>query len=243
MAQRASAFIEQKLKSGNGTYHHNYKEGVAANPAFLDDIASYIQSLCYLQECTGDIQYLETARRLTLEVLDNFKDDTTGLFFYTPKFQTDIIFRKIDMYDGATPSGNSLMAYNLFYLGTIYDIPAWKDHTWQITSQIKKILMSYPGSFAIWAQVLQALVYGLEEIAIVGEKHREMSASLLKYFIPNKILQQSATSNAAFPLLAHKATVGNKTNIYLCHQYSCQKPVEDPGELIKMINSYNLIGY
>ncbi|MES2646905.1 MAG: thioredoxin domain-containing protein [Bacteroidota bacterium] len=238
MAVKASDFIEKKLKSGVDVYHHNYKNGIAANPAFLEDIACYIQALCHLQECTGNIQYLETARRLTIQALDNYQDTSTGFFFYTHQSQTDIIFRKKDMYDGATPSGNSLMAYNLLYLGTLYDIPAWKDHASQITNQMKNLLTSYPGSFAIWAQVLQALVYGMEEIAIVGEKHKEVSAQLLKYFIPNKILQQSATSNMEFPLLAEKALVDNKTAIYLCYQYSCKQPVEDPRDLIKMINSF-----
>ena len=41
---------------------------------------------------------------------------TTGYFFFTHKNQQDIILRKKEVYDGATPSGNSIMAENLYYL-------------------------------------------------------------------------------------------------------------------------------
>jgi uncharacterized protein YyaL (SSP411 family) len=235
MAEKATAFIESKLKLGDN-YHHNYKNGVAANPAFLDDIACYIQALIYLQECTGNTQYLETAARLSGKVHDEFYDETTGFFFYTPQAQSDIIFRKKDMYDGATPSGNSLMAQNFFYLGTLLDKPEWKQYARSMTSQMKKLVMSYPGSFALWAQLLQWEVYGVKEIAIVGKNSKEVAASLMEHFIPDKVLQQSATGTALYPLLKRKIALENKTLLYLCYQFNCKKPAENLNEFIARLD-------
>jgi uncharacterized protein YyaL (SSP411 family) len=235
MAENAASFIELRLQSGAGVYHHNYKNGIASNPAFLDDISCYIQALIYLQECTGNVQYLETATRLTEKALEQFHDEGTGFFFYTPQNQTDIIFRKKDMYDGATPSGNSLMAQGLFYLGTLLDKDNWKEQAISMMSQVKKLVTSYPGSFGLWAQLLQWQFYGLKEIAVVGENSRIVTASLLRNFFPDKVLQQAATGAKQYPLLHGKVGLDGKTLLYLCYQFNCRCPVESLRELMELI--------
>ena len=37
-----------------------------------------------------------------------------------------MIVRKKEIYDGATPSGNSVMAENLYHLSIIFDQSAWR---------------------------------------------------------------------------------------------------------------------
>lgn len=49
------------------------------------------------------------------------------MFFFTDKDQTDILFRKKDLYDNATPSGNSTMVHNLQRLGILLDRPEWRE--------------------------------------------------------------------------------------------------------------------
>jgi len=237
MAEQAVDFIETKMKSADDHYYHNYKNGKAANPAFLEDMACYIQSLCYLQECTGNTQYLETATRLTNKVLSLFHDELSGFFFYTPNYQDDIVFRKKDMYDGATPSGNSLMANNLFYLGSLLGKNDWKEQSILMMSKMKKLVTSYPGSFALWAQLLQWQVYEMKEIAVIGAACKKITAQLLQFYIPNKVVQQAATSNKKYPLLSNKVLNSDQTFIYLCYRFSCRQPVKTVDEFISMINN------
>ena len=40
-------------------------------------------------------------------------------FYFTAINQTDILIRKKEMYDGATPSGNALMAENFIFISHI----------------------------------------------------------------------------------------------------------------------------
>jgi len=235
MAEKAAVFIESKLKTEGDNYHHNYKNGIAANPAFLDDIACYIQALCFLQECTSNTQYLEIAKRLTDKVLVDFVDQSSGFFYFTPQSQNDIIFRKKDMYDGATPSGNSLMAQNLLYLGTLLGNSDWNEHATQLMIQMRSLVARYPASFGCWAQLLQSHIYGTKEIAVVGESHKKISAEILHYFIPNKVMQQSATSRLEFPLLSGKPVTDMETYIYLCYQFSCKRPVATVDELLDIL--------
>ena len=42
-----------------------------------------------------------------------------GLFYYTNNAQTDVVVRKKEVYDGATPSGNAIITACLKYLGVI----------------------------------------------------------------------------------------------------------------------------
>jgi uncharacterized protein YyaL (SSP411 family) len=233
---RTAAFIEKNLKGSPGVYHHNYKNGIASNPAFLDDLALYIEALCYLQECTGETDYTNKAVTICEAVLSDFFEPETGFFFYTPVSQNDIIFRKMEIYDGATPSGNSVMARNLFYLGLLLDRPLWKEQAVLLCSKMKKMVTSYATSFGNWAQIFQWVAYGVNEVAVTGPAHREISVEILQPFWPNKILQHHATKNDLYPLLAGRTPENNKTSIFLCYNYSCKQPVYQVSELFGLLN-------
>ncbi len=120
-------FCRNRMKgSGLYFYYHSYTEaggGQAKFPAFLDDHACLISALLHLQEITGDAGYLTEAEALTRYVEENFSEEGTGYFFFTHKEQRDLVVRKKEIYDGAVPSGNSMMAFNLAYMSIIYDIP------------------------------------------------------------------------------------------------------------------------
>lgn len=87
-----------KEKEGDG-FHHTWKNDTAKYPAFLDDYAFLIQALIYLQEITADTTWLAKARTITAFVIENFSEEDTGFFFYTPREQTDVIVRKKEVYD------------------------------------------------------------------------------------------------------------------------------------------------
>jgi uncharacterized protein YyaL (SSP411 family) len=78
---------------------------------------------------------------------------------------------------------------------------------------------------------LQLAVYGLQEIAIVGQLSGQLAKKVLYAYLPNKVLQQCVVANEEFPLLAGKNT-GDKTLIFVCENYACKKPVEKVEELL-----------
>jgi len=114
MAIKNMQFILSKFSKDNSTeYFHDWKNNIAKQPAFLDDYAFLIQALIQLQEVTGNTDYLEKASLLTEHVIGYFSDTASEFFFYTNKDQEDVIIRKKEVYDGAQPSGNAIMADNL----------------------------------------------------------------------------------------------------------------------------------
>jgi uncharacterized protein len=99
-------FLQKEFVSKSGDYQHTYKNGQAKYPAFLDDHANFIDAAIHLQEITGDFKYLDFAKTLTFSVFEKFEDFESNFFFFTAVKQADVIMRKIELYDGATPSAN-----------------------------------------------------------------------------------------------------------------------------------------
>ena len=235
LALKNIAFLEEKMKSeGANFFIHSYKntaknETKAATetdrpgtgdsrqniPAFLDDYAFLIEAYIQLQEVTGEADFLIRAKTLTHWVIENFSEEDTGYFFYTHAAQNDVIVRKRDIYDGATPSGNAVMALNLLYLGTVFDVNEWKKRAAGNAAGLKDVIKRYPGSFAVWATLINAFTYPLYEIVLAGtysvEKHKEF----LEKTIPNRVFQISSVSHQIssvnhpeLPILRNKPVVG-----------------------------------
>lgn len=234
MAEKAAAFIEQYMRHEDGGYFHNEKNGLAQNPAFLDDLAGYVSALLWLQACTGNHDYLHQAGRITDIIFRDFSDADSPFFFFTPVWQKDIIVRKKETYDGATPAGNSVMVHNLLQLGVLFNRPDWTERAMNMLNAVQQAVGRYPNSFGNWAMAMQGQVYGLHEIVVVGAAAPQLTAGLLAAYIPNKIVQQAAQPSEDWPLLAGKAT-GNKSLIYACKQYACQRPVSSINELLATI--------
>ena len=127
MAIRNMDFLLTAFKDEQGNYYHSWKNGKAKQSAFLDDYAAMIDSLIGIHEVTGETIYLDKAKELTELVLDHFSDEETSFFYYTHEDQGDVLLRKKEIYDAATPSGNSMMALNLYRLSISYDKSEWRE--------------------------------------------------------------------------------------------------------------------
>ncbi len=226
-------FLEEKMTSTEGNWWHTYKNGQAKIPAFLDDYAYLIQAYIHLQEITGEGLYLIKAKELTEWVIRYFEETDTGFFFYTHQEQKDVIIRKKEVYDGAVPSGNAIMAHNLLYLSIVFDKPEWKQRSHKLVTSLGIAITKYPGSFGVWAMALQAITMGIPEIAVIGQQAKAFLYPVLRSFIPYKILQSQETNSDIFPLLAGKSALeGCSAIFYLCKDYSCKKPFLTVNELL-----------
>ena len=237
LAEKTMDFILKKFTNGKAGNHffHTYKNGIAKYPAFLDDYAYLTQACIQLQEITSDVKYLERAKKITHFVIDNFSDEASGYFFFTHKNQQDVILRKKEVYDGATPSGNSIMAENLFYLSVIFDNTGWYQLAKKITVSLASAIVKYPASFAIWASLLLKHTFGINELVITGNNFSDLRNQVLMEYIPGKILQAGNRENSKFPMLTGKSH-GDETLIYLCRQYSCKAPVNNVEKLLEQVN-------
>jgi uncharacterized protein len=236
IAQENIEFIWDRFTFDGLYFFHTYKKEIARYPAFLDDHAYLIQALIHLQEISGNADYLYKAKSLTEWVIDHFSEEETGFFFYTNREQQDVIVRKKEVYDGAIPSGNAIMAFNLQYIGVVFDITSWKERAIKMCAGLQQAVHRYPGSFGVWATMILSIVGEISEIAIIGKDVELVRRELLKHFIPFRVLQSAPMANNDLPLLAGKPSSPD-TQIYLCKNYQCSAPVNEVSALIRLLKN------
>ena len=230
-------FIEDKFKNSNSDYCHTYKNGVAKYPAFLDDYTYLVDACIHLQEVTAEEKYLHKAKKLTEYIFENFADDESPFFFFTMKNQEDIVVRKIEIYDGATPAANSVMAKSLIYLSLVFGNKEWHTKAVTMIESLKTIIVNHPGSFGVWASTAINLTAGINEIAIIGNGMMPVVKKVLQEYIPNKILQASIHKSDMF-LLQGKAH-SKEFSIYLCRNFACGAPLNNVQSLMDKIQLQN----
>lgn len=225
-------FLENNLKTENN-WKHTYKNNNAKIDAFLDDYAYLIEAYIHLQEITANSYYLVQAKELLDYVINNFTSKST-LFYFTKNTQTDVIIKKTEVYDGAMPSANAVMAYNLQYLGLIYDNHDWKNYSSDMIDVMYKSTILYPNSFASWACLIQQKIYGINEIILCGSEILSYLPSVLEKYIPNKVFQTTNVEKKEFPLLKNRF-IKEKNTFYLCRNNSCNKPLTDIEEFLAIV--------
>lgn len=210
---------------------HTYKQGIAKFPGFLDDFAYLVQALIYIQEVTGNTDYIQWSVNLTDWVLRNFGETDNQLFYYTSANQKDVVVRKREVYDGAQPSGNAVMQFNLDYLGILTERPEWSERAEAMLAGMGKAITRYPGSFGRWAAGWLQKLVGCAEIVVIGPLVDDLRKEILVNFIPHRIVQSATLENNAFPLLRGKIPLSD-TKIYVCQNYNCLQPVNTIAEML-----------
>jgi uncharacterized protein len=234
MAEKNMAFLLRAFKAEDGGFYHTWKEGKAKYPGFLDDYANLVAALIELAQVTGNFTWLDKAYEITEMVLKNFSDNESPFFYYTSQDQKDILLRKQEIYDGATPSGNAVMAYNLYRLSICYDQKAWRSKADDMVKAMGEVLIKYPTSFGVWLSLLFEIIKGTNEIAIVGKDWENYLEKTLRIAISHKLVFASEKPVKNYPLLADKAE-NSEILIYLCKNYACRYPVNSIQELRSLL--------
>jgi uncharacterized protein len=235
VAERNMEFLLSAFQKGE-SWNHSWKNGKAKTPAFLDDLAYLADALIRLQEVTGNTRWLEKSRDLAAYIMEHFSDEESLFFYYTKQGQSDVIVRKKEVYDGATPSGNAVMGHNLLYLSVVFDNAGWKERAVQMVSSLGQVIIKYPTSFGVWASLLQACTQGTPEIVVTAQKIVDWRKQILSIFIPYKIFQSTEQPDDRFPLLRNK-TVDSQPFVYLCKNYVCHHPENDLQRFIRLLET------
>ncbi|NDF98055.1 MAG: thioredoxin domain-containing protein [Chitinophagia bacterium] len=227
-------FLLRTFRDADQNWHHVYKKQ-ARYPAFLEDLAYLLDALLCLFEVSGNYKWLHECETLTNYILSEFSDADSPFLFYTRRGQQDVIVRKKEVYDGAVPSSNAIIAKSLHRLSLLLDQPDWGQKSRQMTATLGNAIVRYPTSFGNWACLLQEFFYGTNEISVVGKDHNILKDNILNHYIPHKILQTALAPEPDWALLRGKDP-GASTAIWLCKNYTCQAPVTSLSDLMLLID-------
>ncbi|WP_419213798.1 thioredoxin domain-containing protein [Maribacter sp. X9] len=237
LAQDLANFILNNLIKEDGSLYHNFKNGKGSITGFLEDYAAVIQGFLGLYEATADEKWLQQSVNLSDYVLNHFTDLETGLFFFTSDNDEKLIRRTLEIADNVIPSSNSIMAHNLFLLSKYYPENGYQQRLETMLSTMDSVIKKNPQSHANWLHLSLVKNERFYEIAIVGEKSREISGILQKNYLPNVIFAASK-EKSELPLLKERYVEG-KTLIYICQEGACQLPTEKTHEALKLIKAKN----
>lgn len=244
-AEKAVAFITSKLVWGDGRLLARYREGEAAYPGYLDDYAFLIWGLIELYEATFKAEYLKLALKLNRDMLKYFRDEEKGGLYLYASDSEKLIVRPKDVYDGATPSGNSVAALNFLRLGRLTGDSELEDRAYEQLEAFGGMIDEYPMGYTHMLMALLFINSKASEIVIVGSREDESARRMLsiagKGFLPFTVVVLKDAEAAAeditsiAPYTEGQVMIEDKATAYVCENYSCRAPVTDTGELEKML--------
>jgi len=227
-ATRLGEFILGPL-SEQGRLRRSFRAGQAKGTGYLEDYADVANGLYELHVATGDLRWLEEARRLALLAVELFSDEERGGFFLTPSDGEQLVVRKKELDDHPTPSGNSMLAYVLLRLARIYGDEELERRAVSVFRLLHNVFERAPSAVGHALCALDLHFSPPKEIAIVGGPADEVARAALAQFDPNAVVAFGPAEGV--PLLEGKTEVDGRPAVYVCERFACQAPVTDPNEL------------
>lgn len=221
-AQKCDEFIKKHLCKEETLFvsFHAEKPGVSG---FLDDYAAYIYAQLALYKATLTCEYLERAKCFCDKVLSEFGDRAGGFYLYS-KGHEELILRPKETYDGAIPSGNSLMAYALVRLSLMTDEEKYRIAAQQQLDFLAGQASQHPAGHAMFLTAF--LEHTDPPMKVIAVTDRNTDIKDLPLMLPC----DAVTVLLPQPTDEYRLKNG-KTTYYVCHGHRCLPPSNDLHEL------------
>jgi uncharacterized protein YyaL (SSP411 family) len=239
IAIRNAGFLLGTLRA-DGTLLRTYKDGRARIGAFLEDHALLADALVTLYETTFDPRWLRESRELAEAMLERFWDDAEGIFHDTAIDAETLVVRPRDVYDNATPSGNSAATLALLRLAELTGTERFREVAERVLASFAEPMARYPGAFGHLLSALDLFLAVPQEVAIVGRPGEPDTDALLRVvrrsYLPNTVValrrpDEGEEAAELIPLLAQRAAIDGAATAYVCERFACQRPVTTPEDL------------
>jgi len=199
-------FIEHELTEGTDMFV-GMADGKRCGYGFLDDYAFYIFALIQMHQASLEDKYLFRAGELTNRVWELFWDSQNSGFFFSGAANEILIARPKESWDGAMPSGNSVMAYNLSRLSLLTEDERFSEKAEKQLRFMNTEAAAYP------------MGYGFYLWSALPVKKVVCTPQAPKFLRVPSDWAFSVTNSSAYP------TVNGKTTYYICEDGVCRPPV------------------
>jgi uncharacterized protein len=243
IAKTTAQFIWDKMRLPSGRLLHCYRNGKADIPGNLDDYAFFIAALLDIYETTFSVDYLNKVLLLNNDLIKYFWDESDGAFFFTAFDSEKLIVRQKEIYDGAIPSGNSVVLMNLMRLYRFTGNVEFEVRAAGLIKTFSKVTKRSPSAYSQFLSGLDFYLGPSKEILIVASDDERM-INYLKIlrgvFIPNKVilykndaqaesLAKVAAFTKSFPIIE------GGVSVYICENFGCKIPIISESDLRKEI--------
>lgn len=226
-------FILNQQRKEDGGLFRNYKNGISNINAYLEDYAATINTCIKAYQLTLEESYLNEAKQLTNYCFDHFFEEDKKMFYFTSNIDPLLIARQMEYRDNVIPASNSVMANNLFILGTYFENTYYKSVSEQMYHNISSEITTYPSAYSNWLNLNLKHSQAFYEIVVTGKNADSIIAQLKKHYLPNTLIAGSKKTSQ-LPLLKNRF-IENQTYIYVCVNNSCKLPVKTISEALQLL--------
>ncbi len=220
-----------------GALLHREKDGTAGIAGFASDYANAIEAFLDLYEATFEPDYFRAALDLQKGLDERFFDPAGG-YSLSSREHDGLLFHPREIFDGATPSSNSVAAMNLLRLFSFTGNERYRDRAEDLFSLFSNPLVKAGTALP---RLLCALDYRSDtaaEIVLAGEPGQPDFESLRRTVFArpglNRVLAHAdaADSLAALsPLVQSRKSRDGRALAYVCRNFACRAPSSTPAEL------------
>jgi hypothetical protein len=239
-AGTACRFITDNLRTDQGELMHRYRNGQVGVRGQAADYAYLIFGLCELFMARSRAGDLSLACDLADVLAEHFRDSRSGGYYTTAAGQDDIIARRIDLYDGAIPSPNSVAFTSLLTLSLLTGDPSYERQAFELGRLYSGPLSRSPAAYTFFlAGLTFAQGPGGSIVIVDGDAASgvEMTAAVNRHYLPFTTVTRKTKENwddlsRVAPFTAAMDPLENRTTAYACTRQSCSRPITTIGELI-----------
>jgi len=241
VARKAADFCLKELRAKDGRLLKRWRLGQAGLPAHLEDYAFFTQGLLDLYEATFEPAYLKAAKELTDLTLVHFEDKKSGGFYMTADDGEKLLVRAKEIYDGAIPSGNSVMALNLLRLNKVTGDKKYLESANNLFTAFSGFLEKNPKGAEVMLHALSFALGPPSEIVLCGKRTDKRTQALVaeinRRFLPTSVLLFREPENPSeellriAPFLKHQKMVDGMPTVFICRNQTCDRPENNPKSL------------
>ena len=223
-------FLIKRIDGGGRLIRH------AAISGMLEDYAGLAWGLTLAYEAVHERRYLDSANQLLEQIRARFADEENGGFFDTPIDHEKLITRPKDMFDNATPSGNSLACDVLLRHALLFARQQYAEQATEALEAAMPIAERYPSGFGFLLGVAQWRAGQPKEIAITGPTSDPSFRALRRIiggeFLPHRVLV-AGSGSSDLPLMEDRDQ--HRVMGYLCEAYACAEPTANPDRFRELL--------
>jgi uncharacterized protein YyaL (SSP411 family) len=232
---RAADYVLTKMTT-DGRLARSALDGRVNGVGYLDDYAFFIGGLLDLYGATHDPRWLRSAIELERAVDAHFRDATRGGYFLTADDGEGLLARAKPDYDGAEPTGNSVMLLDLLRLYELTGDDRYRSRADDGLRAFQPQLTSAPDALPALLGALDFRLDRPKQIVIVtarGGDAEPFFARMRATYLPNHVVavvdeaDRTGVSQLV-PLVADKVARGGRATAYVCEGRVCALPTSDP---------------
>jgi uncharacterized protein YyaL (SSP411 family) len=230
-AAATADFLLSRLRGDDGRWLRVWHPSAGARHlAYSVDYAHLVDAFTRLAEATGEARWIGEAQATADAMLDLFWDAAEGGLFTTGADAEALLVRSKDVYDGATPSANSVAALALARLGALTGHEPYTTASHGILRLLHGYLTRQPTSVTVAMATVDLVVSGATEVVVSGDRP-DLVGAVQRRYLPNAVLAWGEPYGS--PLWEGR----ERPAAYVCRNFVCGLPADSEEDLADQLDA------